>query len=848
MGSLWNQVSGDSYISIGTDNLIYFYPTLANNWINISEQKNGYIWISHQDRNGDFLLVGKDNYLYSSPGLYIKNIDTFQTKTNISGILSFDITLDGYIAVNTNGQIIIYNNTKSSPKTVYLKKYPGKKIKAIRSLPNGFAILDDTYTAYISSSGNKNSEIQTASWKNISTNPDIGDLIDYSITYSNHPIQVQSNKRVFSGPSMLIGTNNISAVPIKSWYSFIDQKPSKTNLSYLLLDGSDKTSNTLFTKSLKDTNKTTKSAIYNLLDAFPKSSLFPYKFVTLYDLLTINKAKYIYTQQNASKYYDMFIMTFNAKTDSYLPTGDIIIPHTTDIRTVWIPLIYHDNSNKYSAIIRESDWVSATKSYGYYGNDIIHWSTAAVATKNRIYDTQFISVGDIFTEGDTYGNGTTCLGYTGRPFAAVHFNYVCPITTQPNSYKDSGFLITELSIRFSWSTGVFDQNSHVRDNYDVFTSTTSFNTFNITGQTFIRGQNDGYRFLPNPANPAELPTVSGGSGQGGKASPFFGGIPFYWPTYIFFDLMPAALYAILCGGRQGNAYSSLGNVNISLTPLQQANCKGYMQEYMTKNNYDNINQQSTIDWCRNTESWGGSGTCDLMLTAFCQLGPDGKKYTNPATMINYKTDTPDTLKKKFPNSTLPICGSFMPAPDYYAAMDYSKSSDPAIKDVVQALYGQQGYNTIHCTTIGSLSPIHESTYYPPTSATTCPNLQICVNAATIKNYGTMTNSPINVSQANNCSQSTTENGKTTTKENAVGSQSTVTAPSDSTVSQKGSGTKTITAPPDSTKPGTDTTVFTPPSPIQVVPPPESNYTWIYIGGGVVVLIIVIVIVIIMMKK
>ena len=71
------------------------------------------------------------------------------------------------------------------------------------------------------------------------------------------------------------------------------------------------------------------------------------------------------------------------------------------------------------------------------------------------------------------------------------------------------------------------------------------------------------------------------------------------------------------------------------------------------------------------------------------------------------------------------------------------------------------------------------------------------------------------------------------------------------------GKKEIKTPDSKSKKGTETTVFTPPSPtppsrtppspIQVVPPPSSS-VYLYVGGGVVLLIIIIIVVIIVMKK
>jgi hypothetical protein len=62
-------------------------------------------------------------------------------------------------------------------------------------------------------------------------------------------------------------------------------------------------------------------------------------------------------------------------------------------------------------------------------------------------------------------------------------------------------------------------------------------------------------------------------------------------------------------------------------------------------------------------------------------------------------------------------------------------------------------------------------------------------------------------------------------------------------------TKTPVKTPPTKSKGTETTVFTPPSPVQIVPPPSSSSSvYLYVGGGVVVLIIIIVIVIVFMKK
>jgi hypothetical protein len=147
--------------------------------------------------------------------------------------------------------------------------------------------------------------------------------------------------------------------------------------------------------------------------------------------------------------------------------------------------------------------------------------------------------------------------------------------------------------------------------------------------------------------------------------------------------------------------------------------------------------------------------CDTNLTAFCQLGPDQKKYDDPNSIINIGQETNDTLINKFPNSINKICSNFMPQ-NYYPAKDYAtvivnstKGDAKNTLTAIQQLINKQYYKNPDCTGIGSGTDPHTQSFYSYDGKQYCPNIDLCVNAVDFENYGTITGN-VTINQSDSC--------------------------------------------------------------------------------------------------
>jgi hypothetical protein len=781
MASAWDKPADDgtefnnkSFLMVGMDNNVYLKNSDLDNYTDtIKLTKTGnYIWIS-QDFNGDFLVISKDNKLYYSPGLFINNIDNYKLNvtTITNSLTSFTplLNINGYVGCTTDGKILLFDDKKNYKITLTLTGYTGSKI--VKAYAYNLFYKDNNSNVYFNDEDHNTYFLTVRDIKTTIvpvTKSGITSIRMY-VSLSGFKYIGGEYQNLWMSTRQLGNVKVICISAIKSWYAINKMINKNLKLKFCVTDGSNPDSDPGLFNSLKNSTIPIQPSLYHMLRAYPDASLFPYKFISLYDLLGLGKAKYIYSQigtGNVSIAFDMYIMKFNLKLDKYFPLGDLILKHpfsgpNPDLTNIWIPLVYYDNKQIYSTILPDSTWINVKNNLNNY-NDEYQWGTCALAESNRLYNTQYISTGDCFTDTNTSAPGNQCAGFASRPIAAVRVQYVIPTTIQPTDYTSTNYQIANLKVNLYWESGAWgSRKGHSYNNYDIFTLTTPFNTFNITAQDFIWKNDYPKRVLPNKNKPGEIPDISTveGTPPGYTEYPF-GGKSYYWPTYLFGDLVPEFLLAIMCG--DSSALSKLNTVlPIQLSDAAKNTCSDIMSIFMQKDNYSNLSNlksnQPIIDWCNNKEPWGGGGTCDLILTAFCTLGSDGKPVSKAETIIkNGPTEwtTPKEILNIFPNSkNTDICGSFMPAPNYYAAMDYGEAKgNKALEAGVSQVLTGKGYNETSCTAIGSASEIYTSNNYP--NMVQCPSIQVCMNSVDFENMGTI-NGEVSLNLKNDCSQSTT---------------------------------------------------------------------------------------------
>ncbi len=156
-------------------------------------------------------------------------------------------------------------------------------------------------------------------------------------------------------------------------------------------------------------------------------------------------------------------------------------------------------------------------------------------------------------------------------------------------------------------------------------------------------------------------------------------------------------------------------------------------------------------------------SCNDNLTAFCQLGPNGK-YDDPDKVITFTQDPakpdkqiqkPSTsdLQSIFPNGENLICSNFMPT-SYYEAklLNDSRNTDGSLEVITAGILNGSTYGIPECLGMNQKSKVYSSGWLNPSTGETqkCPDITICVDNVDIENAGKIIGN-INIKQGNNCS-------------------------------------------------------------------------------------------------
>jgi hypothetical protein len=512
----------------------------------------------------------------------------------------------------------------------------------------------------------------------------------------------------------------------------------------------------------------------------------PFKLLTLNDLENIGKAhKVTYTDPNQiGKGFNIWIMTFDSD-DPYLPVGDVFINAEADINKVLCILV--KNSSEYSTLVKTSDYKELGNSFDRYDrssgytyntgikqtnlpNNQYKIKSALTNTKSREYkNTGNYLIGDIISGGNqANGNESGDGNSYYRSIYNLAGNFILISGTSIQNVNTTGIS----SSRAGWLSKTLINGGNrpfVAVNPQYLTIRTEMDPKTATFiDSYKPGNNmKSYWKLFN-TNPFNTFAISPG-----------GDINSIPVGFQYVDFLPSYLVASICGN--GKAKTDMGFTN-SISPVAAVNCQAWMDTYMKMNNYENVKKTPVSDWC------GQSGSqCDDNLSAFCTMGPNGQVYTKkdaagfPSAQLPMST-TKQALLAAYPNSTLGMCGCFMPS-DYSIAVDYN-----------ELIAG--GMNAKDAAEFMNLSVAGKAYQIPGCFDSSCANnkvnrqawknapggcraTQICMNKAIITNAGTITGN-VNVQQDNNCQSTTVNAAPATTNAAPVSTPATTNAAPTST--------------------------------------------------------------------
>jgi hypothetical protein len=508
-------------------------------------------------------------------------------------------------------------------------------------------------------------------------------------------------------------------------------------------------SNPNFGKEMYSDNSivSSKDSIIYKLSKKGITNYFPYKIVSLADLIACNRAAFIAAQRTDASFVPNKGFKFAAMLfypdDPYLPLGDVCISDNyTDYTKTWVALIRNDSAycipNDDNDVLTQfhsgSRW-DRPIGYDYLGNlydsfiNKYAWFVASpttVATRDKFDKTtngkDNISVGDI----------AITFNSTALPPGKAGTN-VAPIGTSSYYMRKDGA---------NTNAVVGLKNNAVRT-YALPNGIYLAMSTNDISKTLLSTWNNGSYGIEQGNGIYSISYFNTfGAATRATASPLMRN---------FFDLLPNVYVAAVC--TNADTLSNWGftsNIPKSIIP---PNCPTWMKKWMNVNNYENVTDPVSIEWCGGKD---GMSTCDENLYAFCQIGPDGKPYPNPSQPWERKppggipiSTTPIQLKAMYPNSDIDICTSFMP-PSFYVAKDnyqINKSGDAASIRIFKNVVEQGAYEFAECTASGR-GKVRTGRFL---NGGQCKPVTVCENVAQINAVGAnLEGSKIEITQSNNC--------------------------------------------------------------------------------------------------
>ena len=504
------------------------------------------------------------------------------------------------------------------------------------------------------------------------------------------------------------------------------------------------------------------------------SSIYPFKVLSLYDLVMIGKAQLVMRgdyQSPPQTYSSIYLLTFY-EDDNYLPLGDVIINEKTDISTVFCILIA--KSSTYCSIIPNTSVTqvidSTDRGNGDGGTRGMLIYTPFSLQKNPVNNTFLRNTAggsSSYCSFDKYGNYFSSTTNSNRILWGVNSG------SKTNDRKDStqtNYVVGDVCVVYNSNSDikVGGTGSYWGDYIDGSNNYLNFvysndSTKNSSTRVFASVNGNYLSKLDNTSNSknifdfSKIGTLYKNYVTNGTNGSMWSSSPFNTCIYqgqgitnnLYIDFIPEYVVAALCGNN--TTYNNL-NLNSKPNPVI-SDCQQFMINYMSANNFSHINDGTANDWCKSTPV--PYPNCDSTLMTYCALDSNGNTRTKNTASVSL--GTPDgQINGIYPKYSQSICNCFMPS-DYYKARAYNEYIGAYGQDSGDKLYNMintaGGFNRPECNNKNCSQTQSVWSNQFRTASQSCPSVQVCFNELNInEKNANIENSPANITQSNNCTQ------------------------------------------------------------------------------------------------
>jgi hypothetical protein len=499
------------------------------------------------------------------------------------------------------------------------------------------------------------------------------------------------------------------------------QRILSTNIPYnKTVDYMSKNKYTLLTSNLSnpDIKKSDGVSIIHSMAARGETNFYPFKILSLFDLLMMGKAQWTLKVNGIN----MYLLTFTT-TDNYLPLGDVFIADGVDLSTYYVVLVVNDP--QYSIMIPDGSYTSIIGSqsisssyvdkFGNYtrgGSYVSYGLNTAAVTPQRYLpsNTTNYIVGDVAVNAVTspvingttsyYGNikgkNTDPVTAVTKPVSAVFGDGSEAPSPPPTPVR------TYASVNGNYIMNL-DNIPQLKINPLVYKSST-FNTYIYVPQKIINA--------------------------------------------VYVDFIPKLATAANCAN--GIVLTKM-DLPYSIKPLVNVNCSVFMNKYIEQNNYEHVKDAVVSEYCGLSTS-----NCDAQLWGYCAAGPNNTLRPGNTAKVGLTTSDKDLLKI-YPNSANEICNCFMPQ-DYYLAKTYNsiigQYGDEHGMSIFKQMQRSGAFNYPECANSTCASNQSVQTHsFKSSEGKQCPSVQICENNLKLDlKKANLKDSPVNISMSNDCQQ------------------------------------------------------------------------------------------------
>ena len=715
-GFKYASVNGGWVVAVGTDNNLYvsqkeYWKYIgAFDWLKTPGQGVSKVWFPAYSYH--FYMLDNTGTLFFAPDAWKNNgrVDV-RWQSIATGVIDATVTQknNDIWYINTKNEIYFLYNTKWTRKMNASQIMGiGNKLPSPPGSGGAIAIYSDIYNnGRLGMIGKDDGTVYVASNNNFWLSG--GNIGNDSIRWFKTGI-TDLNKPVNDPRERQLRT----MVSVTQSNSFMNQY-SYTSLSNPMSNpyAANQGPSSLVTSVLKVNN----------------NNAYPFKVLSLTDLIMMGRAMPVMREIHGD--VNMYCLTFTTN-DKYLPLGDVLVYGKDDPNNTWCILVA--NVPQYCKPIPTQDILPVASSpdrhAGYWAYDNlgnfyqmgrrVMYGINSGAQGDKRYlkgsSTNFV-IGDVVVNGNDKTEATTASHY-GTNISAI---------------KQGGQSNTSFPVQSNMNGNIFRIFASLNGNYIMsLPNATQKVLFDFK---VIKGYKSWGKVMDTSPFNTRIFVRDGGS------------------VLNYVDFLPEYALAAMCGN--GTANNTLSKPNGAIKPvLGDLNCQDLMIGYMSGNNYANILDKPSRDWCYRQDS-----NCDDNLFAFCAADTLGNKRAGNTANVPVTISTADLIKT-YPNSKNEICSCFMPT-DYYKASSYnSLLGQYGGKDgptIFKQMNPESAFNIPECNDKLCHTNTAVQTYRGKTksSGASCPSIgPICLNTVNLDLKSSKANLPINITQSNECNKNT----------------------------------------------------------------------------------------------